>query len=226
MRLAGQRFAETRLSDLICQNEAVALEFEGYGKNTITRAFSSSGVLRRWLTLFSIDRTWILPRRFRPDGVPGRLLLPLRPHRVDLRACDDQGVPPRSHRSHSQRHSRVRFLPSSSSTLTDPWLVADPSSLSRSSARTPRRARRWTPFARPAKPTRSSPRPASRDSDRIASSTPCTASRSRRTLAVLPIRTRRIRTRARRRCRCCSRILGTRRSGIRRCRPVTAGTLR
>jgi len=32
-----QRFAETRLSDLICSNEAVALEFEVYGKNAITR---------------------------------------------------------------------------------------------------------------------------------------------------------------------------------------------
>ncbi|KAI5475688.1 carnitine O-acetyltransferase [Pseudohyphozyma bogoriensis] len=31
------RFAETRLSDLICQNEAVALEFEVYGKNVITQ---------------------------------------------------------------------------------------------------------------------------------------------------------------------------------------------
>ncbi|GAA6002053.1 choline/carnitine O-acyltransferase [Rhodotorula paludigena] len=31
------RFAETRLSDLICQNEAVALEFEVYGKNAITQ---------------------------------------------------------------------------------------------------------------------------------------------------------------------------------------------
>ncbi|GAA5932519.1 hypothetical protein JCM1841_000236 [Sporobolomyces salmonicolor] len=31
------RFAETRLSDLICQNEAVALEFEEYGKNAITQ---------------------------------------------------------------------------------------------------------------------------------------------------------------------------------------------
>jgi len=35
-----QRFAETRLSDLICQNEAVALEFDVYGKNAITRASS------------------------------------------------------------------------------------------------------------------------------------------------------------------------------------------
>ncbi|BGP28109.1 carnitine O-acetyltransferase [Rhodotorula toruloides] len=31
------RFAETRLSDLICQNEVVALEFDAYGKNTITQ---------------------------------------------------------------------------------------------------------------------------------------------------------------------------------------------
>lgn len=36
-----QRFAETRLSDLICSNEAVALEFEHYGKNAITREFLS-----------------------------------------------------------------------------------------------------------------------------------------------------------------------------------------
>lgn len=30
------RFAETRLSDLICQNEVASLEFTGYGKNFIT----------------------------------------------------------------------------------------------------------------------------------------------------------------------------------------------
>jgi len=33
----GVRFAETRLSDLICQNEVRSLEFEKYGKNFITR---------------------------------------------------------------------------------------------------------------------------------------------------------------------------------------------
>ncbi|KAF6758607.1 carnitine acetyl transferase [Ephemerocybe angulata] len=33
---AGVRFAETRLSDLICQNDCQALEFKGYGKNFIT----------------------------------------------------------------------------------------------------------------------------------------------------------------------------------------------
>jgi len=33
---AGIQFAETRLSDLICQNDCQALEFKGYGKNFIT----------------------------------------------------------------------------------------------------------------------------------------------------------------------------------------------
>jgi carnitine O-acetyltransferase len=32
----GIRFAETRLSDLICQNDCQALEFKNYGKNFIT----------------------------------------------------------------------------------------------------------------------------------------------------------------------------------------------
>jgi carnitine O-acetyltransferase len=30
------RFAETRISDLICQNDCQALEFTGYGKDFIT----------------------------------------------------------------------------------------------------------------------------------------------------------------------------------------------
>jgi carnitine O-acetyltransferase len=32
----GIRFAETRLSDLICQNDVQALEFKAFGKNFIT----------------------------------------------------------------------------------------------------------------------------------------------------------------------------------------------
>jgi carnitine O-acetyltransferase len=32
----GVRYAETRISALICQNECQALEFNGYGKNFIT----------------------------------------------------------------------------------------------------------------------------------------------------------------------------------------------
>lgn len=34
---AGVRYAETRISDLICQNDSQALEFEGYGSNFIKR---------------------------------------------------------------------------------------------------------------------------------------------------------------------------------------------
>ena len=32
----GIRFAETRLSDLICQNDCAVIEFRGYGKTFIT----------------------------------------------------------------------------------------------------------------------------------------------------------------------------------------------
>jgi carnitine O-acetyltransferase len=34
---AGVRYAETRISDLICQNDSQALEFKGYGSNFIKR---------------------------------------------------------------------------------------------------------------------------------------------------------------------------------------------
>ena len=34
---AGIRFAETRISDLICQNDCQALEFKGYGRNWIIK---------------------------------------------------------------------------------------------------------------------------------------------------------------------------------------------
>ena len=34
---AGVRFAETRISDLICQNDSQALEFGGYGSTFIKR---------------------------------------------------------------------------------------------------------------------------------------------------------------------------------------------
>jgi carnitine O-acetyltransferase len=35
--ITGIRFAETRLSDLICQNDVQALEFEGYGAEFVKR---------------------------------------------------------------------------------------------------------------------------------------------------------------------------------------------
>ena len=34
---AGVRYAETRISDLICQNDSQALEFRGYGSNFMKR---------------------------------------------------------------------------------------------------------------------------------------------------------------------------------------------
>jgi carnitine O-acetyltransferase len=63
---AGVRFAETRISDLICQNDSQALEFKGYGKNFITRhgfspdafvqmAFQAAyyGLYGRWISSLS-----------------------------------------------------------------------------------------------------------------------------------------------------------------------------
>lgn len=43
------RFAETRLSDLICQNEVTALEFEAYGKSFITTHKLSPDAVRRFI---------------------------------------------------------------------------------------------------------------------------------------------------------------------------------
>ncbi|KAK4698581.1 carnitine O-acetyltransferase, partial [Phenoliferia sp. Uapishka_3] len=59
------RFAETRLGDLICQNEAVALEFDTYGKNTITQygfspdAFVQMGFQAAYYSLYGrIESTY------------------------------------------------------------------------------------------------------------------------------------------------------------------------
>ncbi|GAA5851677.1 hypothetical protein JCM5353_007307 [Sporobolomyces roseus] len=59
------RFAETRLADLICQNEAVALEFEVYGKNAITQhgfspdAFVQMAYQAAYFTLYGrVDSTY------------------------------------------------------------------------------------------------------------------------------------------------------------------------
>lgn len=52
------RFAETRLSDLICQNEVLALEFDGFGKNTMTQygfspdAFVQMGYQAAYFSLY------------------------------------------------------------------------------------------------------------------------------------------------------------------------------
>lgn len=41
---AGIRYAERRISDLICQNDCQALEFKGYGKNFIIKYGFSPGM--------------------------------------------------------------------------------------------------------------------------------------------------------------------------------------
>jgi carnitine O-acetyltransferase len=56
--LTGIRFAETRLSDLICQNDCQALEFKKYGKNFVMShgmspdAFVQMGILGTWFGLY------------------------------------------------------------------------------------------------------------------------------------------------------------------------------
>lgn len=91
--------------------------------------------------------------------------------------------------------------------------TADPSTLSRPFARTPRLEPRSTLFTPPARRTLSSPRPARRDSDKIASSTPCTACiSSSNTMPRLPTarRARVIRTRVEMASRARRRSLPTR----------------
>lgn len=69
---AGIRFAETRLSDLICQNECEALEFKGYGKNWITGmgfspdAFVQMAFQAAWFGLYG--KSPFLPICFGWDG--------------------------------------------------------------------------------------------------------------------------------------------------------------
>jgi carnitine O-acetyltransferase len=59
---AGVRFAETRISDLICQNDSQALEFKGYGKNFITRhGFSPDAFVQMAFqaAYYGLYGTWI-----------------------------------------------------------------------------------------------------------------------------------------------------------------------
>ena len=86
----GIKFAETRLSDLICQNDCQALEFKGYGKNFITShgfspdafvqmAFQAAyfGLYGEYLTLLVVE--WYLISTLN------------RSNWMHLRACNDQG---------------------------------------------------------------------------------------------------------------------------------------
>jgi hypothetical protein len=62
---AGVRFAETRISDLICQNDSQALEFKGYGKNFITRhgfspdAFVQMAFQAAFYGLYGASHLWV-----------------------------------------------------------------------------------------------------------------------------------------------------------------------
>ena len=59
----GIRFAETRLSDLICQNDCAAMEFRGYGKMFITsHGFSPDAFVQMAFqaAYFGLYGTWCL----------------------------------------------------------------------------------------------------------------------------------------------------------------------
>lgn len=106
----GIRFAETRLSDLICQNDIVALEFDvGHFCFLVfsirhAQAVHSSTVTDISLTV-DIDiweifhyETWILSGRFCTNGFPSGILLAIWSYGMHIRACYDQGFPAWSYR--------------------------------------------------------------------------------------------------------------------------------
>ena len=67
----GVRFAETRLSDLICQNDCQALEFKGYGKvgNVSCDALQFLNVFTEFH-----HSSWFQSGCFCANGVPGSVL--------------------------------------------------------------------------------------------------------------------------------------------------------
>ncbi|KAG6370175.1 hypothetical protein JVT61DRAFT_12322 [Boletus reticuloceps] len=81
----GIMFTETRLRDLICQNDCQALEFKGYGKNFITSHRFSPDAFVKW---HSRPRTLAFMNR------------------VHIRARDDKGVSTRPDRSHPECPAR------------------------------------------------------------------------------------------------------------------------
>lgn len=99
----GIRFAETRLSDLICQNDCQALEFKGYGKNFITShgfspdAFVQMAFQAAYFGLYGKLSLHGVLRR------PVTELIDIREDRVYIRACDDESVFAWSDRSDPDR---------------------------------------------------------------------------------------------------------------------------
>jgi len=88
----GIRFAETRLSDLILQNEVNVLEFGDYGKSFIVdmKLSPDAFVQVMWKTLVCITLPQITQSYLSmyyfvfTDGFPSRLLRPLRQNRMHL----------------------------------------------------------------------------------------------------------------------------------------------
>lgn len=100
---AGVRYAETRISDLICQNDSQALEFRGYGGNFIKRhgfspdAFVQMAFQAAYYSLYGEFAISITLRMRRPRG-------------KHIRASHDQSLLAWSYRGDSDSTARERQL--------------------------------------------------------------------------------------------------------------------
>ena len=72
---AGIRFAETRLSDLICQNDCQALEFGAYGKSFITgQGFSPDAFVQMAFQAAYFGLYGACPKTCDPHSLAGSLV--------------------------------------------------------------------------------------------------------------------------------------------------------
>ena len=105
----GIRFAETLISDLICQNDCQVLEFKGYGKNFITRygyspdAFVQMAFQAAYYGLYG-EFIVILLLGNVPVLIVSRSI---RTNRVHIRTGYDQDLLPWKDRSHSICYRRI-----------------------------------------------------------------------------------------------------------------------
>lgn len=79
---AGVRYAETRISDLICQNDSQALEFKGYGSGFIKRhGFSPDAFVQMAFqaAYFGLYGEFLFPALPFPNLDPSSLYFPRRP---------------------------------------------------------------------------------------------------------------------------------------------------
>ncbi len=101
---AGILYAETRLSDLICQNDCQALEFKGYGKVFITtHGFSPDAFVQM---AFQAAYYGLYGQLCSAFGVVFKFMC-CRSDGVYLRAGDDKGVLAWQDRGHSNCSTRV-----------------------------------------------------------------------------------------------------------------------